>query len=411
MTSTTFTLSKSLDPASYPKLKPGVNYFKCEIAQGVGIYIGFAHRGIELSLELTAGLGLDSSLQVMQLLKFLNGSLSLENIYRNFLEKSLGAIEDQVIESINEILMALNGFGLLEFRTTQSLNLGEKTNAPVNLVNANNRMRTQENLYSWHPQVSIERTTESLISGRRNFAIIIFGRNRLALSLFSILAASGFSQIKIIDRSISTAAAQGVQIAPDEVCGLAIRGSDVGLRKELVLADLARNSKLFPDQDLAFPVVPNFIISTEPIPQETLQRWMSEAIPHFVISNLLENKIEIGPIVIPGFSPCLNCLELWRREQFPHHNEFELLAAIDGIQGGNLELPSAQVALLSGIIAIEVIEFCSSWDVWKIGRSELVGVTKTIDLFKPMSGNPSSNEDSGNRYWQPHNDCGCQQLL
>jgi hypothetical protein len=225
----------------------------------------------------------------------------------------------------------------------------------------------------------------------------------LALSLFSILQASGFSQVKIIDRSASSSSAALVQIAPDEVCGLAIRGSDVGMRKASVIADLARNSQLFPAQDLAFPAVPDFIISTETIPQETLQRWMSEAIPHLAISNLIENRVEIGPIVLPGKSPCLNCLNLWRSEQYPHHKEFELIAALDSSHVKSLELPSAQVALLSGIIAIHIIEYCANQFQPNQIASQLVGATQSTNLFDP-TGNQF-------RYWQPHIACGCQSLI
>jgi hypothetical protein len=189
-------------------------------------------------------------------------------------------------------------------------------------------MRAEENLYSWHPDVGIEKDTEALIGLRRNFSIIIYGRNRLALSLFAVLQASGFALIKLTDRVGLAGHDSAVHIEPSEVCGLAIRGSDVGLRKALVLADLARNSQLFPAEKLEFPLKPDFIISTESIPQETMQLWLSEAIAHLPISNLIENTIVLGPIVIPGKTPCLNCLSLWRSEQFPHHNSFEMLAAL-----------------------------------------------------------------------------------
>jgi hypothetical protein len=359
------------------------------------MYIGFSHRGVELETQLAK-----------HLLRLLDGSHTLEKIYKGLTKNINGANYDdgEIARSeIDETLKLLSREQLIEFRTSQLVTFVEDEHAPVNLISSTNKMRAEENLYCWHPAISIGRNTESLITGRRNFAIIIFGRNRLALSLFSILQASGFSQVKIIDRSISSSSAALVQIAPDEVCGLAIRGSDVGMRKAAVIADLARNSQLFPAQESTFPTVPDFIISTELIPQETLQRWMSEEIPHLAISNLIENKVAIGPIVLPGNSPCLNCLNLWRSEQYPHHKEFELIAALDGAHVKSLELPSAQVALLSGIIAIHVIEYCANKNVANQNHSQLVGATQTINLFDPAS--PEI------RYWQPHIACGCQRLI
>jgi hypothetical protein len=399
------TFANLFDSNSFPKLKAGVNYFKTEKNSQSLIYVGFSHRGIELS-----------SLYSPLLLGLLDGSKSLRDIYQEIAlrvadksGKQISQISQPVVE-VNEILSALHQAKFIEFRRIRSEHLVAGGFAPINLLNSRNRLQAEENLHCWRPEVAGGKSSEELIENRRNFSVIIFGRNRLAISLFSILQASGFNQIKIIDRSVSPAAAASVQIAPDEVCGLAIRGSDVGVRKSLVMADLARNSQLFPAQEISFPAIPDFIISTEAAPQETIQRWMSELIPHLAISKLIENKVEVGPIVLPGRSPCLNCLSLWRAEQFPHQKEFEFMAALDGSQVKGLELPSAQVALLSGLIAIHLIEFAAIQTSGQ-GDPKLVGATQSINLFDPLNSDIASNSASQYRYWQPHISCGCQQLL
>ncbi|MCX6453715.1 MAG: hypothetical protein NTV53_01920 [Actinobacteria bacterium] len=304
---------------------------------------------------------------------------------------------------INWILEILHQAKLIEFRKS-ALEMSVDQYLPVNLVSARKRMQAQENLTSWHPDVTLQNCAADLIARRQQYSIIIFGHNRIALTLFTLLQASGFSTIRLIDRSISKGKADSIQIAPEEVCGLGIRGSDVGVRRELVLADLARNSRLVVGEEKSFPVLPNFIIATEEVAQETLQRWMSEEIAHIAISKLIENTIEIGPIVIPGKSPCLNCLKLWRSEQFPYHQEFELISTIK-----NLEIPSAQVAAISGMVAIAVIEYFAAIEVGSnsIGKN-LVGVTRVLDLFDPTNPDNAANTNS---YWQPHGLCGCQQLL
>jgi hypothetical protein len=395
------------DLAKYPALKPGVKFFKIPGENCSDIYIGFSHRGIELKLEIA-----------FDLLCLFDGSRTLRSI--------ISAIEtdSKATELTSKVLQVLSSERLIEFRSTPFPKLSlKKELLPVNFVNSTNRMRAEENLYSWHPDVDIKKDTGALIGLRREFSIIIYGRNRLALSLFAVLQASGFALIKLTDRVGSVSHDSAVQIEPSDVCGLAIRGSDVGLRKALVIADLARNSQLFPVENLGFPLKPDFIISTEAIPQETLQLWLSDEIAHLPISNLIENKIILGPIVIPGKTPCLNCLNLWRSEQFPHHNSFEMLAALDNGEGKGLELPSAQVALLAGLIATQVIQFCSSRNgTSQNGTSQnnvvkLIGATLTIDLFDPInpgSSNSSSfegNEELGYRYWQPHPACGCQRLI
>lgn len=406
------------DLKSFPKLRPGVKFFRINeqsnqqsneqinqsnIGIGSDIYVGFSHRGIELQIEIAS-----------QLLQLLDGSHSLEHILR--------IVSNSAPNSAIAVIQMLHSARLIEFRKSPlRLEFARKKTAsrsemmPVNLVNSFNRMQAEENLSSWHPTIGIERSAETLISERRSFSVLIYGRNRLALSLFSVLQASGFGIIKVNDRLGSTNGESLVQIEPNEVCGLAIRGSDVGMRKTLVLADLARNSQLFFAENLAFPKVPSFIISTESVPQEIMQGWMSEAIPHLLVSSLTENKIVLGPIVLPGISPCINCLNLWRAEQFPHHNLFELLVALDSEDTIGLEIPSAQVALLTGLLATYVIEYCTYSGGGNVPR--LIGSTLTLNLFEPLGcedlgkNENEGNEGIGYRYWQPHLSCGCQRLI
>jgi hypothetical protein len=405
------------DPKAFPKLRPGVKFFKINDKNNQqsssNIYVGFSHRGIEVKNEIAS-----------QLLQLLDGSQSLESILRIVSVNAIAFGIDPDVNEVNNLLQVLNDANLIEFRAESLLAqlvrskyktdkgaTGKSDLLPVNLVNSFNRMQAEENLSGWHPAVNIEKGSQALIGERRNFSLVIYGRNRLALSLFGVLQASGFSMIKIIDRSGSTNSDSLVQISPDEVCGLAIRGSDVGLRKTLVIADISRNSQLFPTENLEFPLHPNFIISTESIPQEIMQQWMSEEIPHLVISNLIENKIILGPIVLPGNTPCLNCLNLWRAEQFPHHSSFEFLSALDSEETKGLEIPSAQVALLTGLLATYVIEYCTYSCTGADTAPKLIGTTLTLNLFDPLNFETSEDESVGYRYWQPYLSCGCQHLI
>ena len=133
-----------------------------------------------------------------------------------------------------------------------------------------------------------------------------------------------------------------------------------------------------------------------------MQRWMSEEISHLLVGDLIEERIVIGPIVLPGQSPCLNCINLYRAEQLPYFGKLELLA---GFSNFDLELPSAQVALISGLVAAQVIEFCEVQSGSRLGAvSELAGITQSINLLNPL------DLCGEKRYWQPHSSCGCQTL-
>ena len=399
--------------SKYPILRPGVNFFKIAGPGCSDIYVGFSNRGIELKFEIAE-----------ELLKLLDGRNSLEKITSIFEAKdsqNLNESESKVpqvsrVSRVSQILNLLIDGRLIELRSSPLPSQLPKKDLPAaNLVNYVNRMRAETNLYCWDPQIDNGMSAEDLIGKRRNFSIMIYGRNRLALSLFAVLQASGFALIKLTDRTNSASSESRAQIEPDEVCGLAIRGSDVGLRKASVLADLARNSQLFPSENVLFPERPDLIISTESIPQETMQSWLSENIVHLPVSNLIENKIVLGPIVIPGKTPCLNCLNLWQADQFPHHNSFEILAALDSGEGKGLELPAAQVALLTGLITTQVIQYCTSVGIHNVvnfkDAAKLVGATLAINLFDPLNSISLEDETFGYRYWQPHTSCGCQRLI
>jgi hypothetical protein len=387
--------------SKYPTLRPGVNFFKIAGPGCSDIYVGFSNRGIELKFEIAE-----------ELLKLFDGSKSLQKIISIFEARDGQDLSAQVSQILN---LLVNG-RLIELRSSPLPSQLPKKDLPAaNLVNYVNRMRAETNLYCWDPQIDNGMSAEDLIGKRRNFSIMIYGRNRLALSLFAVLQASGFALIKLTDRTNSASSESRAQIEPDEVCGLAIRGSDVGLRKASVLADLARNSQLFPSENVLFPERPDLIISTESIPQETMQSWLSENIVHLPVSNLIENKIVLGPIVLPGKTPCLNCLNLWHADQFPHHNSFEILAALDSGEGKGLELPAAQVALLTGLITTQIIQYCASVGIHNVVNSEdaakLVGATLAINLFDPLNSISLDDETFGYRYWQPHTSCGCQRLI
>ena len=169
---------KSFNPKSFPRLRPGVKFFKISDANNQqfssGIYIGFNHRGVELKSEIA-----------YQLLQRLDGTQSLENILRLV---SMNAFEPGIDPNVNEVthlLQVLSDANLIEFRSAPvSLQLLRNKSTtdksdllPINLINSFNRMQAEENLYGWHPAVTIEKESQTLISQRRKFAIVIFSRN------------------------------------------------------------------------------------------------------------------------------------------------------------------------------------------------------------------------------------------
>lgn len=359
----------------YPTLKPGVLVLSQPSANGKQTYVGFGHRAIVLH-------GLSNNF-IQSALALFDGKTDIASITKSVAIKFQQPIEESQILSLIDHLRAAN---FIEFSATslqQSSALKVKPALAQNQINFRERLSPEINISSWQPD--LKTSARQTVIDRANFSILIFGSNRLAISLFSLLQASGFSSTKIIDRIRPIS-----KISADLACGGAIKTSDIGLGGKQVIAEIKRNSQLNFDDELPFPAIPSFIIATSDVAPDYIQRWMSEAIPHLLIGNLVEGQVELGPIVIPGKTPCYRCLELHRSEQNPNHQKFNLLNSINP----PLELSAAAVATIAGLAVLHTCELAAR------KTSQLIAAIAKIDLLNPLS--PQM------QYWQPNPACGCQ---
>ena len=374
-----------------PMLKPGVQV----VATPDGSYIGFSHRGIEIK-SLTQNLPpsqSDGQNFVSVALPLFNGRRSIAQIAAALSSHFDRLVLQSEITSLIEYLVDANLLELIETAPMPLISgMTEKSKGSQirggkviaqNQLNFESRLTPETNIVAWQSKKII--SSKATVLDRAKFSILVFGSNRLALSIYTLLLASGFSSTKLIDRIRPIN-----EISADLVCGASIKTSDIGLKSREVLAELKRNSQLNFVDEAPFPSVPSFIISTSATQPDYIQRWLSEAIPHLLIGNLIEGQIEVGPIVIPGKSPCLQCLELWRSEQNPNYQKLNLLTSI----AAPLEISAGAVSAIAGLAVLHICEFAAT------ARSKLIGAVANVDLLNPLT--PEM------QYWQPHKDCGCQ---
>ncbi|MCX6450820.1 MAG: hypothetical protein NTZ31_03840 [Actinobacteria bacterium] len=351
----------------FPTLKAGVQV----ISQGGTTYVGFSHRGIEFASSLRT---FEASFAQVALAHF-DGLRSIEKIQQSLTSHFARQVE---ISEIWQLVTHLLCADLIELTKAKSNNVPAQ-----NRVNFLSRLTPETNLATW--QSGGDLCSSEIIEARANFSILVFGSNRLAISIYSLLLASGFSSTKLIDRIRPIK-----EIRPQLVCGQVVKTSDIGLKTKDVLAGIKRDSQLNFAGEKPFPAIPSFIVSTSATQPDYIQRWMSEAIAHLLISNIVESRIEIGPIVIPGQSPCFQCLELWRSSTNPLHQKINLLTSL----APPLELPASAVATIAGLAVLHICEFAY------LRSSKLIGAIAQIDLLNTLS--PQIE------YWQPHGQCGCQ---
>ena len=399
---------KGPTPLTYPTLKPGVNLLRGG-GENREIYVGLLYRGIEISTpnpELTS-----------LIISLLDGRRTISEIAEIAKEHFNVGVEDAGIENADsgtkleaidfmedcqEVVALLAGANLLELsstssksQTTSATRTGTSSGAtsgnkgaPLTAqseINFQKRIRPELNLAAWQQLHKLD--SLGLVKSRANFKVEIHGTNRLAITLFTLLQASGFTKALLVTESKPTK-----EITVEMICGLALRNSDLGAAPLDIYEELRRSAQLihlpnFNSKSDASPA--NFAISTIGLSPTQIQRWMSEGVAHLGIGTLIESKFQIGPIVIPGRTPCLRCLELWRSSVNSRHQKLDLLSAISK----PLEIPASAVAALAGIIVLQICEFVATQN------SPLLGASANIDLLHPLT--PDFD------YWKPNPECGC----
>jgi hypothetical protein len=214
---------------------------------------------------------------------------------------------------------------------------------------------------------------------RGESTIIISGENKLARNLLVILQASGFTHTRLISRSHLS-----LQIGTEDVCGIAVRTADIGKKRSEFTDELIRSAQ-YARGDSVAKSKPDLIISTIPLEWDYVQRWMSEGSIHLHINPIIGHHIEVGPLVIPGVTPCLRCVTLIKRDAgIPTDLEF--------VRAG---VPSATIAMIAGLITLVVSEYIAT------AKSTLIGSSYWFDLLRPLRA-PEQ------RHWSFHPECGCQ---
>ena len=242
------------------------------------------------------------------------------------------------------------------------------------------RCEIEARFMEFHPNV-VDYGRRAVLA-RREFSILIFGSNRLATQIGTLLIASGFSDLRFINRKPMKD--PSLRISPRELTGNIFRSSDVGLNRINRFVELSEEFALFSrDTNIARESEKkiDLIISTEDPSADQIQRWMNEETRHLVIRHEIGGIVRIGPLVEPGKSPCLRCIELTTAQE----TESQSCAS--------REIPSSLSALITGLVVADIANLSHS------GESVFRATTWRYSLRRFI--NPLIEK------WQSHPACGC----
>ena len=355
--------------ASKPRLKQGVHISRPNPEEEKSIVIASAHRAIsihhpgaraiiakldglhcavDISTEIDAPLDIVekviNQLEITQLLDITTSKIRLHNRFQSPIAERAASTEDQSNDA---------SFQQLQLRMSPELSQTTWVNGVVD-------------------------GGVGVLSARQNFGIEIYGENRLATLIYAALLASGVTNTKF-----SIASHRDVNSIGDSDLGTGVlRISDFGLNYKSRIEELTREWSLFPT---ASKNVKGTI--TSPIPEKNVrvivgeytpqlvEQLMRDRMDHLFVGNIFGGAAYAGPLVRPGKTPCVRCLEIGKAERYGIEHMVPLAAH-------NREIPVAISYQMAGTIVRAILQLIDT------GTCELTGVQMCFDYTTPVQQEP-----------------------
>ncbi len=213
----------------------------------------------------------------------------------------------------------------------------------------------------------------SAIGRRRDWYVAIYGDSRIATLLYGILLSSGISHTSLF------VADAHKRISEEDMCAGFLHPSDIGLLYKTRMQALSRELSLFPMMKGSKAVkesddgLQKMAIAVGNVPADQVQEWMSNGVPHLFIGTPDSARISVGPIVIPGQTPCARCVSMTLEDQNPAWREISMEKLLRPAS----EVPVALAHHIAGIAALELLRFMDE------GQSQLIGTRASVDFHQP----------------------------
>jgi len=341
-----------------PRLKAGVRFSNTFSGDIERVVVGNFDHSIELHHN-----------GARAIIEMLTGVKSIDEIMAQ-----VGICEDE----LNSILATLHNHNFLDVRKN-TIVLANRFHSSVPSIAARarkrkveerdpalqllqNRLAPELSEITWHS--GIDDGGIEVISARQDFEIEIFGSSRIAVLLYGILLGSG-----VTNTHMGAIAAKDSQtISYRDIGSTYLRASDIGSSFRLKLSELAKEFALFPipsdskrrekkEKSLRIYVGDP---TTEDLSTGLISDWMRKRLDFFVVSTPQGGGITWGPLVKPGKTPCLRCINISRLEQGDISQYLE-----NDVE--EMESSIATAHEIAGRIAQEILNFVDENDESLVG--------------------------------------------
>jgi hypothetical protein len=220
---------------------------------------------------------------------------------------------------------------------------------------------------------------------RRAAQVLVTGASQLAVPIAAVLGSAGVGHLDPDVGGVATI---------DDAAPAGLLPADAYRPRGVAAADAVR--RVAPEADLG-PLArgeATFAVLVGDAAPATLTAlaYSRHRLPHLAVT-VRDGTVVVGPLVRPGLSPCLNCLDLHRRDRDP---AWPVLAA-QLHTGPDLAVPLAATTVLAGaaFAAEEVLTHIDG------GRPTTLGAT--VEITGPGL--------DRRRRWTHHPRCGCQRRV
>ena len=211
-----------------------------------------------------------------------------------------------------------------------------------------------------------------ILSARQNYVVELSGRNRVTTILYSLLLMSGVTHTRFTSNSRGPVLTIGdidigvATMLPSEF-GKAFNHHCETLRKDLSLFPLEREHDY-----LAQSIPVDLRVHCGDVEPEKLSLWMSTHQNFLHIPSPRADTAYIGPLVIPGKSPCVRCATLFFNDQNGIEETLEIT------HNNQREYPQIAGHYVAALAASQILSYIDGLTTG-VQKAELVGNVTTID--------------------------------
>ena len=162
---------------------------------------------------------------------------------------------------------------------------------------------------------SLARPGSSTFARRRQAFVHVFGTGRVGVGIASLLSAAGVGFIRVTPTS-----GDQPRVSPRTMAPLGPALSSLGMAAREAARDAMGRSTWTLTRSTPSPRRPPDLVVLSPprvVAPSTAERWATSGTPH--LAALADGpSARVGPLVLPGHTPCLRCLDLHRTDRDPH---------------------------------------------------------------------------------------------